>query len=127
MTHQTSRKPADTGYETQTGHPTDMGIEERQAFPMSQTRPRESIDILSKASHKDIMVLGVPTKTKSSGRNSGAEQRVVLVPRNQLTSRVIVMELGLDRTAPTTPVTTTASSETEMGTDLDKMPRAVQT
>jgi hypothetical protein len=43
------------------------------------------------------------------------------------TSRVIVMELGLDRAAPTTPVTTTASSETEMGTDLDQIPRAVQT
>jgi hypothetical protein len=28
---------------------------------------------------------------------------------------------------PTTPVTTTASSETEVGTDLDQMPRAVQT
>jgi hypothetical protein len=37
------------------------------------------------------------------------------------------MELGLDWASPTTPVTTAASSETEMGTDLDKMPRAVPT
>jgi hypothetical protein len=123
--HQTSRKTADAGYETRTRHPTDMGIEERQAVPMSQTRTRESIDILSKASHKDILGIPTPTKLTSSGPKSGAEQRVV--PRNPLTSRVIVMELGLDRAAPTTPVTTTASLETEMGTDLNKMPRAVQT
>jgi hypothetical protein len=125
MTHQTSRKPADAGYETRTRHPTDMGIDERQAVPMSQTRPRESIDILSKASHKDILAIPTQTKPTSSGPKSGGEQRVV--PRNPLTSRVIVTELVLDRAASTTPVTTTASSETEMGTDLDKMPRAVQT
>jgi hypothetical protein len=41
MTHQTSRKIADAGYETRTRHPTDMGLEERQAVPMSQARPRE--------------------------------------------------------------------------------------
>jgi hypothetical protein len=35
------------------------------------------------------------------------------------------MELGLYRAAVSTPVTTTASLKTEMGTDLDKMPRAV--
>jgi hypothetical protein len=102
-----------------------MGLEEIQAVPMSQARPRESIDILSKDSHKDILGIPTPTKLTSSGPKSGAEQRVV--PRNPLTSRVIVTELGLDKAAPTTPVTTTASSETEMGTDLDKMPRAVQT
>jgi hypothetical protein len=125
MTHQMSRKPSGVGYETRTRHPMDMGIEERQAVPMSQTIPRESIDILSKASHKDNLAIPTPTKPTSSGPKSGAEQRVV--PRKPLTSRVIVMELGLDRAAPTTPVTTTASSETEMGTYVDKMPRAVQT
>jgi hypothetical protein len=106
-------------------HLTDMGIEERQAVPMSQSRPRESIDILSKASHKDILGIQTPMKLTSSGRKSGLEQRVV--SRNPLTKRGIVMELGLYWAAPTTPVTTIASSETEMGTDLDKMPRAFQT
>jgi hypothetical protein len=125
MTHQMSRKTADAGYETRTRQPTYMGLEERQAVPMSQARPRESIDILSNATHKDILGIPTPTKLTSSGPKSGAEQRVV--PRNPLTSRTIVMELGLDRAAPTTPITTTESSETEMGTDLDKMPRAVQT
>jgi hypothetical protein len=125
MMHQTSRKTVDAGYENRTRHPTDMGLEERQAVPMSQARPREISDILSKASHKYILGVPTPTKLTSSGPKSGAEQRVV--PRNPLTSRTIVMELGLDRAAPNTPVTTTASSETEMGTDLDKMPRAVRT
>jgi hypothetical protein len=105
MTHQTWRKPSDVGYETLTRHPMDMGIEEIQAVPMSQTRPRESIDILSKVSHKDILVLGNPASAKSSGPKSGAEQRV--------TSRVIVMELGLDLLASTTPVTTTSYLKTE--------------
>jgi hypothetical protein len=148
MTHQMSRKLADAGYETRPRHPTDMGIEERQAVSMSQTRPIESIYILLKASHKVILVLGNPTLTKSSGPKSGAEQRVTSrviamalgLDREALTtpvtttassetetSRVIVMEWELDRAAPTSPVTTTASSETEMGTDLDQMPRAVQT
>jgi hypothetical protein len=120
MTNQTSRKTAYAGYETRTRHPTDMGLEERQAVPMSQAIPRESSDILSKVSHKDILGIPTPTKLTNSGPKSGGEQRVV--PRNPLTSRTIVIELGLDRSAPTTPVTTTASSETEMGTDLDKIP-----
>jgi hypothetical protein len=104
---------------------TGMGLEERQAVPMSQARPRESSEFLSKASHKDILGIPTPTKLTSSGPKSGGEQRVV--PRNILTSITIVVELGLDRVAPTTPVTTTASSETEMGTDLDNIPRAVPT
>jgi hypothetical protein len=148
MTHQTLRKLADEGYETRPRHPKDMGIEERQTVPMSQTRLRESIFILRKASHKVILVLGNPTLMKSSGPKSGAEQRVTIrvivmelgldraAPNTPVTttassetetSRVIVIEWGLDRAAPTTPVKTTASSETEMGTDLDQMPRAVQT
>jgi hypothetical protein len=51
------------------------------------------------------------------------EQRVV--PRKPTRSRTIVTELGLDQAAPTTQVTITASSETSMVTDWDKMPRTV--
>jgi hypothetical protein len=77
MTHQTSRKPSDVGYETRTRRPMYMGIEERQVVPMSQTRPRENIHILSKASHKDRLAIPTSTKPTSSGPKSGAEQRVV--------------------------------------------------
>jgi hypothetical protein len=74
MAHQTSRKTADAGYETRTRHPMDTGIEERQAVPMWQTRPRESIDILKSNSN------GVGTR--SGGAYQSSDNHSIFGNRN---------------------------------------------
>jgi hypothetical protein len=99
MMHQTSRKTADAGYETRTRHPTDMGLDARQAVCEQGQSQGHNGDSNTDEAHEKWTEVGGRTKggtqkptdkhnnsngvgTRSGGAYHSSDNHSIFVNRN---------------------------------------------